>query len=55
MKKKSPMKIKKFAIYVKKNFVMIQMMKIHLNYIIKLEIIAIIQENVEELPIIFVI
>ena len=55
MKKKSLMKIKKFDIYVKKNFVLIRMMKIHLNYIIKLEIIAIIQEDLEELPIIFVI
>ena len=55
MKKKSPMKIKKFVIYVEKNFVLIRMMKIHLNYIIKLEIIVIIQENLEDLHIIFVI
>ena len=49
------MKIKTFAIHVKKNFVLIQMMKIHLNYIIKLEIIVIIQENLDKLPLIFVI
>ena len=49
------MKIKAFAIHVKKNFVLIQMMKIHLNYIIKLEIIVIIQENLDKLPLIFVI
>ena len=49
MKKKGLMKNKKFVIYVKKNLVM--MMK----NTVKSEIIAIIQENIEELPIIFVI
>ena len=55
MKKKSIMKIKKFVIYVKKNFALTRMIKIHLNYIVKLEIIAIIQENLEDLPMVFVI
>ena len=54
-KKNSLMKIKKSVIYVKKNFVLIRMMKIHLNYNIKLKIIVIIQKNLEELPIMFVI
>ena len=43
------MKNKKYATYVKKSFVMIKMKKINLNYIKKLEIIVIIQENLEEL------
>ena len=55
MKKNSLMKIKKSVIYVKKNFVLIRMMKIHLDYNIKLKIIVIIQKNLEELPIMFVI
>ena len=42
------MKIKKFVIYAKKNLVQIK-------NIAKLEIIAIIQGNIEELPIVFVI
>ena len=49
------MKNKKYATYVKKSFVMIKMKKINLNYIKKLEIIVIIQENLEELLIAFVI
>ena len=49
------MKNKKYVIYVKKSFAMIKMKKIHFNYIKKLEIIAIIQENSEALPIAFVI
>ena len=40
---------------VKKSFVMIKMKKINLKYIKKLRIIVIIQENLEELLIIFVI
>ena len=41
--------------YVKKGFVMIKMKKRNLNYTKKLEIIVIIQENLEELLIAFVI
>ena len=52
---KEMMKSKKYVIYVKKSFVMIKMKKINLNYIKKLEIIVIIQENLEELLIAFVI
>ena len=48
MKKKSFMKNKEFAIYVEKNLVMIK-------NTVKLEIMTIIQENLGELPIIFVI
>ena len=49
------LKSKKFVIYVKKNFVLIRMMRINLNYTIKSEITVIKQENLEELLIIFVI
>ena len=49
------LKSKKFVIYVKKNFVLIRMMRTNLNYTIKSEIIVIKQENLEELLIIFVI
>ena len=49
------MKSQKNATYVKKGFVMIKMKKRNLNYTEKLEIIAIIQENLEELLIAFVI
>ena len=42
------MKSKKYVAYVKKSFAMIKMKKINLNYIRKLEIIVIIQENLEE-------
>ena len=49
------MKSKKFVIYVKKELVLIRMMKIHLNYAIKSEIIVITQESLEEPLIIFVI
>ena len=41
--------------YVKKGFVMIKMKKRNLNYTKKLEIIVIIQENLEELLIAFLI
>ena len=47
-KKKETMKIKKFVIYAKKNLVQIK-------NIVKLEIIVIIQDNIEELLIVFVI
>ena len=49
------MKSKKYVIYVKKSFIMVKMKKINLNYIKKLGIIVIIQENLEELLIAFVI
>ena len=49
------LKSKKFVTYVKKNFVLIRMMRTNLNYTIKSEIIVIKQENLEELLIIFVI
>ena len=49
------MKKKKYVIYVKKGFVIIKMKKTNLSYIEKLEIIVIIQENLEELLIAFVI
>ena len=45
----------KYVTYLKKSFVIIKMKKINLNYIKKLEIIAIIQENLEKLLIAFVI
>ena len=49
------MKNKKFVTYAKNNFVQIKMIKVNLNYTKKLDIIVILQENLEELPIIFVI
>ena len=49
------MKSKKYVIYVKKSFIMVKMKKINLNYIKKLGISVIIQENLEELLIAFVI
>ena len=48
-------KNKKSATYVKKNFVVIKIEKLNLNYTKKLEIIAIIQKNLEELLIAFAI
>ena len=54
-KKISLMKSKKNVTYVKKSFVMIKMKKRNLKYTKKLEIIVIIQENLEELLIAFVI
>ena len=54
-KEKSLMKSKKFVIYAKKNFVLIKIMEMNLNYTIKSEIMTIILENLEELLIIFVI
>ena len=49
------MKNKKNATYVKKSFVMIKMKKRILNYTKKIEIIVIIQENLDELLIVFAI
>ena len=46
---------KKNATYVKQSFVMMKMKKRYLNYIKKLETIVIMQENLEELLIAFVI
>ena len=48
-------KNKNYIIYVKKSFNMIKMKKINLNCIKKLEIIAITQENLEDLPTAFII
>ena len=47
------MKSKKFDTYVKKNLILIKMIKMHLKYIIKSEIIAIMQEYLEGLLIVF--
>ena len=49
------MKSKKNVTYVKRSFVMIKMKKRNLNYTKKLEMIVIIQENLEELLIAFII
>ena len=46
--------IQKFVISAKTYLVLIKTMKLNLNYIIKEEIIVIIQENLEELLIVFV-
>ena len=51
----SLMKSKKFVTFVKKNLVQTKMIKIHSNYTIKLEIIVITLENLEELLIKFAI
>ena len=55
MKKLSLIKSKKLLTFLKKNLVQMKMIKIHLNYTIKLEIIVITQENLEGLLMIFVI
>ena len=49
----SLMKSKKFVTYVRKHLVLIKMTKMHLNYTIKSEIIAITLKNLEELLIVF--
>ena len=49
------MKTKKFVIYVKKNFVLMKIIKRNLKKCKKLEITVIAQENIEELLIVFVI
>ena len=51
----SLMKSKKFVTYVKRNLVLMKMIKMHLNYTIKSEIIVIITKNLEELLIAFAI
>ena len=53
-KKNSLMKIRKFVIYVKKNFVLIKTIK-NLKQSKKSEIIVIVQENIEEQLIVIVI
>ena len=55
MKKMIFIKSKKFVRYAKKILVLIKVIKRHLDYIIKSEIIVIILENIKELLIIFVI
>ena len=54
-KETSLMKSKKFVTYVKRNLVLMKMIKMHLNYTIKSEIIVIITKNLEELLIAFAI
>ena len=49
------MESKKYIIYAKKDLVLIKMIKIHLRYAIKSEIIVIALENLEELLILFTI
>ena len=49
------MKSKKFVTQVKKNLVLIKMIKVDLKYTINSEIIVITQENLEELLIVFTI
>ena len=49
------MKSKTFVTYEKKNSVLIKIIKKHLNYTIKLEIIVITLENLEELLIVLAI
>ena len=53
--KKINLKKSKFVTYVKKNLVLMKMIKMDLNYTIKSKIIVIIQENLEELLMVFVI
>ena len=51
----SLMKSRTFVTYVKKNLMQIKMIKTHLNYTIKSEIMVITLENVEELLVVFAI
>ena len=55
IKKISLMISKKFDTHAKKNLVLMEMIKMHLNYTIKSEIIVITPENLEELLIVFAI
>ena len=55
MKKNSLMKNKKFAIYAKKNLVQTKVIKVNLKYYVKLKIIVITHENLEELLIVIAI
>ena len=54
-KKISLMNSKKFVIYAKKDSVLTDMIKMHLNYTVKSEIIVITLENLGELLIVIVI
>ena len=54
-KKISLMNSKKFVIYAKKDLVLTDMIKMHLNYTVKSEIIVITLENLGELLIVIVI
>ena len=49
------MKSKKFVAYVKKNLVLMKMIKMHLKYTIKSDIFVIILENIKELLIVFAV
>ena len=49
------MKSKEFVTYVKENLVLMKVIKRHLNYTIKAEIIVITLENLEKLLIVFAI
>ena len=49
------MNSKKFVIYAKKDLVLTDMIKMHLNYTVKSEIIVITLENLGELLIVIVI
>ena len=55
MKKLNFMKSKKFVTYAKNSFVLMKMRKVNLNFIIRLKITVITQENLEELLIAFAI
>ena len=48
-------KSKKLVIYAKKNLILTKMIEMHLNHIIKYEIIVIMLKNIEKLLKIFVI
>ena len=47
------MKSRKFATYIKKNLILMKMIKMHINNIIKSEILVMIQENLEGLLVVF--
>ena len=51
----SLMRIRGFAIYVRKNFVQIKIIRKNLNHTVKSEIIVIIQENIKQLLIVLAI
>ena len=55
MMNKYIMKNENVVIYAEENFVMMKMIKINFKNIKKLEIIVIIEENLEELHMVFVI
>ena len=55
IKKISLLKRRKFVTFAKKNLGLMKMIKMYLNYIIKSKIIAITQENLDELLTVFLI